>query len=231
MLVQRVHKAQSVLRDFKESRDQRDLPEYRDPLDHKERGGSPDRRETWAHQVPPAPQLRGEHEREETRHQICPLLSTCPLCREKKENRGYQVPQVLKDNKVNQDLQEEEGHRVFQGSTAAGGHQGHEDKTVRPVSQVNKALPASKVPLAAQEPMGCQVWTEGEANLDQWESQVYQVTLELPEEMAHPDKMAHVENEERKENPVDLVPLANEGRGDEGPRERGERREKLANPE
>lgn len=87
MLVQRVHKAQSVLRDFKESRDQRDLPEYRDPLDHKERGGSPDRRETWAHQVPLAPQLRGEHEREETRHQICSLLSTCPLCREKKENR------------------------------------------------------------------------------------------------------------------------------------------------
>ena len=57
------------------------------------------------------------------------------------------------------------------------------------------------------------------------------MTLELPEEMAHPDKMAHVENEERKENPVDLVPLANEGRGDEGPREQGERREKLANPE
>jgi hypothetical protein len=39
--------------------------------------------------------------------------------------------------------------------------------------------------------------------------QVYQVTLELLEEMAHPDKMAPAEIEERKEKLVNLVPLAN----------------------
>lgn len=49
--------------------------------------------------------------------------------------------------------------------------------------------------------------------------QVYRVTLEHLEGMAHPDKMAYVEIEERKEKPVDLVPPAKEGRGDEGPKE------------
>ena len=87
MKVWRVHKDPSVLRDFKESRDQKDLPEYKDPLDHKEREVPPDKKETWGHQVPPAPQQRGEHEREETRHQICPLLLACLLCKEKKESR------------------------------------------------------------------------------------------------------------------------------------------------
>ena len=87
-------------------------------------------------------------------------------------SRDYQVSQVLQDNKVNQDPWGEGGHRVFQGSMAAGGHRGHEDVTVRPVSRANKDPPANKVPPAVLEPMGRQVWMEGEANLDQWESQV-----------------------------------------------------------
>jgi hypothetical protein len=74
---------------------------------------------------------------------------------------------VLQENKVNQDLREEGGHRGFQGSTAAGGPWGHADMTVRQVSLVNKDPPAGKVPLEVPEPMGCQVWTEREANLDQ----------------------------------------------------------------
>ena len=57
------------------------------------------------------------------------------------------------------------------------------------------------------------------------------MTLEHLEGMAHPDKMAYAEIEERKEKPVDLVPPANEGRGDEGPKERGERGGSLVSPE
>ena len=79
---------------------------------------------------------------------------------------------MLQVNKVNQAPPEEGGHKGFQGSTAAGGHQGHADVTVRQVSQVNEDPPASKASLEVLEPMGCLVWTEGEANLDQWESQV-----------------------------------------------------------
>lgn len=87
ILVRRVHKDQSVRRDFKESRDQKDRPEYRDPLDRRGREVSPDRRETWGHQVPPAPQLRGEHELGETHHcQVSPHLSKCLLRKERKES-------------------------------------------------------------------------------------------------------------------------------------------------
>ena len=57
------------------------------------------------------------------------------------------------------------------------------------------------------------------------------MTLELLDEMAHQDKMAPVEREGRRENSVNLVPPANEEREDEEPRERGETRERLANPE
>ena len=85
--MRRVHRDQLVRRDFRESRGQKDRPEYRDPLDHRGREVSPDRREMWGHQVPPAPQLRGEHEQGETHHQTCPLLLTCLLCKEKKESR------------------------------------------------------------------------------------------------------------------------------------------------
>ena len=85
--MERVHKDPLVLRVFKESRGRKDLPEYRDQLDHKERGVPPDRKETWDHQVPPAPQQRrGEHEQEETLRQTWPLLA-CRLCKDKKENR------------------------------------------------------------------------------------------------------------------------------------------------
>lgn len=70
---------------------------------------------------------------------------------------------------------------------AAGGHQDHEDETVKLVSQENRVLQASQVPPAVQEPMECLVWTEGEVKLDQWESQVYLVILELQEEMAYLD--------------------------------------------
>ena len=73
---------------------------------------------------------------------------------------------------MNQVPREEGGHREFQGSTAAGGHRDHEDGMVRTVSRANKDPQAGKVPPAVQEPMGCQAWTEEEANLDQWESQV-----------------------------------------------------------
>lgn len=79
---------------------------------------------------------------------------------------------MLQENKVNQAPQEEEEHRGFQGSMAAGGHRGPADVTVRQVSQVNEDPPDSKVPLDVLEPMGCLAWTEGEAKLDQWESQV-----------------------------------------------------------
>jgi hypothetical protein len=72
--VRRVHKDPSVRRDFKESRDLKDPLEYRDRLDHKEREVSKDKKETWGHQVPPAPQLRGEHEQGGIRHQICLFL-------------------------------------------------------------------------------------------------------------------------------------------------------------
>lgn len=101
----RGHKDPSVHRDCKESRDQKDLPEYKDPLDHKEREVLPDKKEMWGHQVPLAPQLRGEQEQEETHHQI--LMSLLLLaCRGRKESRVCQVSQVLQDNKVNQDHQE-----------------------------------------------------------------------------------------------------------------------------
>ena len=64
---------------------------------------------------------------------------------------------MLQVNKVNQAPQEEGGHRGFQGSMAAGGHQGHVDVMVRQVSRVNEDPPASKVPPEVLEPMGCLV--------------------------------------------------------------------------
>ena len=57
------------------------------------------------------------------------------------------------------------------------------------------------------------------------------MTLEHLEEMAHPDRMAYAEIEERKEKLVDLVPPAGGGREDEGTRERGERGDSLVSPE
>ena len=55
--------------------------------------------------------------------------------------------------------------------------------------------------------------------------------LEHLEEMAHPDKMAYAEIEERKEKLVNLVLPAGGEREDEGTREQGEKGDSPVSPE